>query len=315
MKVLIIGDAIIDEYHYCEAMGKASKGTTITTKYIEEERFAGGALATANHVAGFCEDVHLVTCLGDQNSREEFLYNHLKPNIKSKLFYHPDAPTVVKRRFVDPAFLTKMFEICYLNDGGLPEVLNQEVCGYLREHIHDYDLVLVADFGHGFIDKRIIDVICEEARFLAVNAQSNSANAGFNLITKYPKADYVCIDELEARLACRDRFSELEDLAIDIAKKLQCGSVAITHGHHNTLTYASEEGFSETPVFSTEVVDTVGAGDAFLSLTSPCVAIGSPMEIVGFIGNAAGALAVRTVCNKVPVEPVPLLKFITALLK
>ena len=41
--------------------------------------------------------------------------------------------------------------------------------------------------------------------FLAVNTQSNSANMGYNLITKYPRADYVCIDAPEARLAVSDR--------------------------------------------------------------------------------------------------------------
>lgn len=40
-----------------------------------------------------------------------------------------------------------------------------------------------------------------------------------------------------------------------------------------------------------------------------------PMELVSFIGNAVGALAVRIVCNRSSVEPVSLFKFITALLK
>lgn len=314
MKVLVIGDAIIDEYYYCEVMGKASKGTTITTKYLEEEIFAGGVLAAANHIAGFCEDVHLVTCLGNQNSQEEFILNHLKPNIEPKFFYRPETPTVVKRRFVDSAFLAKMFEICYLNDEELPKSLNREVCQYLTAHIDDYDLVLVTDFGHGFIGTDIVDVLCKEAKFLAITAQSNSANAGFNLITKYPRADYVCIDEPEARLACHDKFAALEDLVLNIAKKLRCSRIAITHGNYDTLTYASEEGFCKIPVFSKEVVDTIGAGDAFISITSPCVAANYPMEMVGFIGNAVGALAVRIVCNRDSVKPVPLFKFITALI-
>ncbi len=315
MKVLVIGDTIIDEYHYCNPMGKSPKVTMITAKYLQEETFAGGVLAAANHVAGFCEDVHLITCLGAQNNYEDFILAHLKPNIKPKFFYREDAPTVVKRRFVEPVFVSKMFEICYLNGRELPETLNQEVCDYLRANIPDYDLVLVADFGHGFIGRGIVNVLCEEAKFLAINTQTNSANAGFNLITKYPKADYICIDEPETRLACHDRFGKLEDLTIKIAKKLRCNRVVITYGNYDTLTYASEEGFSRIPVFSKEVVDTVGAGDAFLSITSPCVAAGNPMDMVGFIGNAVGALKVLIVCNRAPVEPVPLFKFITALLK
>ncbi len=314
MRVLVIGDAIIDQYHYCVGMGKSPKENIIVTRYLWEESFAGGALAAANHIAGFCEDVHLVTCLGRQNSQEEFISTHLKPNIKTRFFYREDAPTVVKRRFVEPVFLSKMFEVSFLDDHDLPESVNREVGDYLKANIGNYDLVLVADFGHGFIGSNIVDVLCEQAKFLAVNAQANTANAGFNLITKYPRADYICIDEPETRLACHDKFSNLEDLTISIAKKLRCNKVAITHGSYETLTYSVEEGFYNTPIFSKEVTDTVGAGDAFLSITAPCVAAGFPMEMVGFIGNAVGALKVRIVCNRSSVEPVPLFRFITALL-
>ena len=315
MKVLVIGDTIIDQYHYCSTLGKSPKDNIIAAKYLNEETFAGGALAAANHVAGFCNDVHLVTCLGRQNSYQEFILTHLKPNIKPKFFYRDDAPTVVKRRFVEPDFLSKMFEICYLDDGELPEPLKAEVSNYLWTNASDYDLVLVADFGHGLIGQKIAEVLGEKSRFLAVNTQTNSANVGFNLITKYPRADYICIDELEVRLACHDKFGKLEDLITKIAKKLRCNRLAVTQGNQGSLTYAAEDGFFKIPALSNEVIDRVGAGDAYLSITSPCVADGNPMEMVGFIGNAVGALKVRIVCNKSSVEPTPLFKFITALLK
>lgn len=315
LKVLIVGDAIIDQYHYCRPLGKAWKETVITTHYLDQESFAGGALAAANHVAGFCDDVHLVTCLGRENPREEFIRDHLKPNIKPKFFYRDDAPTVVKRRYVDPAFLSKMFEVCFFNDAQLPPSLSRKLCDHLGKYISDFDLVIAADFGNGLIGGKMIEVLCEQAKFLGVNTQTNSANTGFNLITRYPRADYICIDEPEIRLAMSNKFGDLEDLITTIAEKMNCRRITITRGHNGSLSYSPEEGFSQTPVFSREVVDRIGAGDAYLAITSPCVAAGWPMDAVGFIGNAVGALAVRIVCNREAVEPVSLYKFITALLK
>lgn len=315
LKVLIIGDTIIDEYHYCTSMGKSLKANIIATRYVREEIFAGGVLAAANHIAGFCEDVHLVTCLSTQDSRGDFIRTHLKPNVRAEFFYREDAPTVVKRRFVEPAFVSKMFEVCFLDDSDLPEHLALEVCHYLERNIEDYDLVVVADFGHGFIERKIVDVLCKKARFLAVNAQTNSANTGFNLITKYPRADYVCIDEPEIRMATHGKYGNLKDLILRVAKQLECNRVAVTRGYLGSVTYTPEEGFFEIPVFSKQVIDTMGAGDAYLSITSPCVAAGNPMEVVGFVGNAVGALAVLIIGNKSSVEPTPLFKFVTALLK
>ena len=315
MRALVIGDTIIDEYHYCTPMGKSPKEILIPAKYLGEEAFAGGVLAITNHIAGFCNQVDVVTCLGRQNSYEEFILAHLKPNVSAKFFYRPDAPTIVKRRFVEADFLRKLFEV-YLMDGNtLPKSVNQEVCHYLESNIGDYDLVVVGDYGHGFLEREIIEVLCERAKFLAVNAQTNSANIGFNLITKYPRADYICIDEPEIRLAAHDNVSPVESLAGKITKELKCHRAVITRGHQGSLVCADGYGFLPIPAFSREVVDSVGAGDAYLSITSPCVAAGFPGDLVGFIGNAVGALAIRVVGNRASVEPVPLFRYITALLK
>ena len=53
---------------------------------------------------------------------------------------------------------------------------------------------------------------------MAVNAQTNSANRGYNLITKYRSADYICIDEPEFRLAMHDKNSSLEKLLTNTKK-------------------------------------------------------------------------------------------------
>lgn len=315
MKVLVIGDTIIDQYHYCKAMGKSPKEAIISAKYVSEETFAGGVLACANHIAGFCSNVHLITCLGEVDTKEDYILDHLKSNVNTKFFYRDDTCTVVKRRFVDPAFLTKMFEISFLEDHPLPQKVSREVVEYLNSVVQNYDLVLVADFGHGFIDYNIIDVLTKKAKFLAVNTQTNSANMGFNFITKYPRADYICIDEPEIRLAAHDKFGEIRDIIYEIKSKVKTKHITVTRGHLGSLTYSEGNGFYETPVFSGKIVDRVGAGDAFLSVTSPIVAAGNPMDVVGFIGNAVGALAIGIVCNRASVEPVALFKFITSLLK
>jgi len=117
------------------------------------------------------------------------------------------------------------------------------------------------------------------------------------------------------RLACHDRMSDLRELITGTARELGCRWTAVTRGHLGSLTYAVNEGFCEVPVFSRQIVDRVGAGDAYLSMAAPCVAARMPMDLVGFLGNAVGALAVRIVGNRSAVEPVPLYKFITALLK
>lgn len=315
LKLLVIGDAIIDEYHYCQAMGKSPKETIVTTRYISEESFTGGVLACANHVAGFCEQVDLVTCLGTQNPQENFIREHLKSNIRPTFFYRDDASTIVKRRFVDPAFLSKMFQVSFLTDSNLPDQVDRQLQDHLLKVLPRYDAVLVADYGHGFLTAATINILEQKSKFLTVNTQTNSANLGFNLITKYKDIDYVCIDEPEIRLATHDRTRPLEELIIHAYELLNCKTITVTRGHRGAVVYSKEEGFAQTPVFSSEIVDRVGAGDAFFAITSPCAAIQVPTELIGFIGNMVGALAVKIVCNRSFIEPVQLYRFIQTVLK
>src|SRR3989338_9730910 len=115
LKILLIGETIIDEYHFVKLMGKSPIGAHIVAEFLEEETYAGGILACANHLAGFCGQIELVTAIGQNDGKEEFIRTNLKPNIIPK-FFHAEAPTIVKRRFVDNVYFNKLFEIYIFND-------------------------------------------------------------------------------------------------------------------------------------------------------------------------------------------------------
>jgi len=292
-------------------LGTSPKDNIINVGNKEIETFAGGVLAVANHIANFCKSIDLLTCIG--NGYEDFIESNLRSNIVRHILKSEGRPTTVKRRFVEPATLNKLFGICFIDDRPLPPKIQNEITGFLDSNIENYDLILVSDFGHGFFTDEMKQFISGEAGFLAVNTQTNSANLGFNLITKY-LADYICIDELELRLALQARHDSMEGLMEALSRQLNCHDITVTRGKRGSLTLHNGT-LINTPSFASEVVDRVGAGDAYLSITSLCAAGGIPMDVVSFIGNAVAALKVRTICNKESVEPIPLYKFITTLLK
>jgi sugar/nucleoside kinase (ribokinase family) len=149
-----------------------------------------------------------------------------------------------------------------------------------------------------------------------VNTQSNSANHGFNLITKYRRADYLCIDAPEARLAVAEQHKDMEQIASEqLPSVIDCSRFIITHGRHGCLTYDGEVGLRHIPAFTRRTIDTMGAGDAFLAVTAPMVKTGANLELVGFVGNAVGAIKVGIVGHRSSVERIALLKYLTALLK
>ena len=316
-RVVLVGDAIIDEYQYVLPMGKPPKEHIIATRYQDNEVFAGGIFAAANHVASFCKDVHVITCLGDDQSYEGLIRSTLKPNVTLHATCRPNSPTTLKRRFVDPSSMRKLFEVYHMNDEPLTRDLENQLQSYIEELCPTADVVISTDFGHGMIGPQIVDSLVSSSRFLAVNTQSNSANMGYNLITRYPRADYVCIDGPEARLALSDRISSAGDIVHHLAAKLSyCPKLVVTQGRHGCITFERDQEVVHTiPAVARKIVDTVGAGDAFLAVTSPLVACGAPMNLVGFIGNVVGALQVEIVGHRHSVDKAALIKGVTGLLK
>ncbi len=316
MKVLLVGDAIIDDYYYVLPMAKAAKENIIATRYQDREEFAGGVFAAANHVASFCAQVEIVTCMGDRDDYLDFVREHLKPNVKLTVITRPDAPTTRKQRFVDPGYMRKLFEVYYMDDEPLMRNLENELNSVIASRINNYDVVIANDFGHGLIGRSTVELLCSKARFLATNTQSNSANIGYNLIHKYPRADYVCIDAPEARLAVTDKLSPIEDVISKyLPQKINCSKFIVTHGKHGCVTHERGGIVHTIPAITKSVVDTVGAGDAFLSVTAPLVASGASLSQIGFIGNIVGALKVAIVGHQRAVDKVDVLKSIKALLK
>jgi bifunctional ADP-heptose synthase (sugar kinase/adenylyltransferase) len=186
---------------------------------------------------------------------------------------------------------------------------------YLEPIIDQYDLVLALDYGHGLLTQPVVRLLCEKARCLSVNTQVNAHNRGFNTISKYPRADYVCLSESELRLDRRDREGNLEALVREVADQLGAERITATRGSQGCLCYDRETGFTNMPAFSNHFVDRVGAGDAVFAVTSLCVARGADPEAVAFIANAVGAQAVGIVANQRPVCSVPLIRHIQTLLK
>lgn len=316
LKVLVVGETIVDEYVYCETLGKTGKDPVLAARHLGTERFAGGVVAVANHVSAFCDKVSLLTFLGQMAPQEDLIQQKLAPTVDRMFLRMGDgAPTIVKRRFVEAYPFQKLFELYMMDDDEYKPTETKALCSKLREVLPKYDVVIVTDYGHGMLAPEAVEVLCDGARFLAVNTQVNAGNRGFNTISRYRRADYICVSESEIRLDARSRRRDIRAIVSAAGAKLSCERIVVTRGREGCLCYSKAEGFFEVPAFAVNVVDRIGAGDAVFAVTALCAAQGAPMEVVGVIGNAVGAEAVATVGHRESIQALPLFKHVESLLK
>ena len=243
-KVLFVGETIIDVYHYGRTLGMPRKAPIIALEYKHTEAFQGGVVAAARHAETFCRTVHIASWR-----------------------------TLRKDRYIEESHNRKLFEV-YAD--------NVAVATPILPALGEYDAVVVTDYGHGMFDAALIERL-QKARFLAVNVQTNAGNYGFNLATKWPHCDYLCVDEPEARLATQNQHGPIE-ASLERLSAIGTKSV-ITLGARGAI----GTGNVFVPSFFGNVVDTMGAGDAFFAVTA-VLAEDTPMEELLRIGNAAGKL-------------------------
>jgi rfaE bifunctional protein kinase chain/domain/rfaE bifunctional protein nucleotidyltransferase chain/domain len=315
LKVLIVGETIVDEYQFCSVMGKSGKEPVLAALHNRTEQYAGGVLAIANHVSNFCEEVGLLSSLGEVNSCEEFIASKLNRNIRPHFFRVPGAPTIIKRRFLEEYLAAKLFEVYVMRNEVLPTEVEEKMLRELQNILPKYDAVIIADYGHGLMTERILRLVCEKARFLAVNTQVNAGNRGFNLISKYPRADFVSLGEPEVRLDARQMNADLKALTEALAGKIGTKSLLVTRGSSGCYIHDRDKGLFHVPAFAIRVVDRVGAGDAVLGITAPCAASGVPPQALGFIANVVGAEACTIMGHRSSIEPTGLFRHITSLMK
>lgn len=317
LKVLVVGDVIIDEYVYCNVQGLMSKDMAYSARYKNMEQYLGGSLAVARHAASFSENVTMMSIIGNEQDIHSKILNDLSSKMRLELVYSDIFKTIIKQRYITAnEKREEIGKIFVINNLPNPTVIDEESLiifkEKLKERILDYDVVILCDFGHGLIDNEAIHIIEENAKLLSVNCQTNSSNYGMNLITKYNRAEFFALDQKELRLAFADHNTPEKDLLIKLGKMLGgCG--CLTRGSQGAFGLKDKECFS-CPAFTLVVKDTIGAGDAFFSLASLSVAVGGNSEICTFLGNVAGALAANIVGNKDSIEKVNVLKFVSTLL-
>lgn len=292
LKVLLIGETIIDEYVYTEAIGKAGKEPIMVSKNKGSEKFAGGIVAVANQISSYCKNLKILSYLGDKNNSVQFIKKSINKNIKFEYILKKDSPTILKKRFIDLYTKTKMYGVYNINDNPISESEEKKFINLLDKNLSNYDLVLVIDYGHGLITEKVVKTIEKNSKFLAVNIQLNAMNTSFYNHSKYKKMDYFCIHDGELRHGFRDKYLSTEKLIKKLDKEINAKKIMITKGKKGTIFYEKNK-YVYCPAFASGIVDKIGAGDTLIAITSLCFRNKIPSYLSSFFGNILAAKSIQ----------------------
>ena len=190
--------------------------------------------------------------------------------------------------------------------------LNQQICRVDRESIADSyapklsllknaliekvrssDLVIISDYGKGFITNELIKLIRNEASFVAVDPKPSR-------LLEYTEPNLLTPNRLEAlELAGVSRLSKqglIEgDIISEIFQKFSPERLAITMGSEGMLLTENGKLRTTIPTAAREVFDVSGAGDTVIAVLSMAIGCWRRFERSAQLANLAAGLVVAKV--------------------
>tara|TARA_B100001057_G_C22870379_1_gene958565 strand:- start:8779 stop:10302 length:1524 start_codon:yes stop_codon:yes gene_type:complete len=315
-KVLVIGETIIDQYNFCEALGKSGKEPILVLKETQKDQYLGGVLGIARNISEICKNITVISMVGEKKEYLKDINKNLPKNIKKKFIFKKNSPTIVKKRYVDNISQSKVIGIYNINDEILGKRDELKFNQILRSEIPKYDLVIVSDYGHGLISKKSANMICKNSKFLALNAQVNASNIGYHTIRNYYNFDTLIINEKEIRHEMRDKVSKLEILMSNLSREKKIKNVIVTVGSSGSILYAKKlNKFFYADALAHKIIDKVGAGDTMLSVIGLCLKSKIDYNLTLLISSLAAAQSVESIGNKNTIKKLKILKTLESILK
>ena len=315
LKVVVVGEMIVDEYVFCDALGKTSKEPVLAFLKGPQEVQVGGSLAIAKHLSGLGATTTLVTRVGKDAPGERADSAAEAANVRLVAQRSSAQQTIVKTRYLDQHTGAKVFETYDMTDQPAEGREDKSFADLLSAEIHSADVVLVADYGHGLMTETVLDSLANAPGLVAVNTQSNAGNRGYNSISRYPRVDIVSLNGGEISLELRRKHATVGELIPDLGDQTGARWVVVTEGAKGLALWNRDIGVVEMPAFTERIKDRVGAGDALFAMVSVLLASVAPIPIVGLLGNLAGAAMVSDLGNRYTLSTVDMLRHSTALMK
>lgn len=301
LKVVVVGDLIVDEYVTCDPLGMSQEDPTIVVTPIRTDRFVGGAGIVAAHARGLGATVTFATVVGNDDVARFADQRLADYGVRTSFLVDDSRPTPLKQRY--RASGKTLLRVSHLRQHDASHELCDRMFEQLRPALEEADLLIFSDFNYGCLPQHAVDQItrhCYERDVpMVADSQASSQMAD---VSRFQGMQLLTPTEREARLAVRDFSSGLVVLAEALREKADAKQLFITLGAEGLLIHAPVHKTGELmtdrlPAFSTAPKDVSGAGDSLLTCASMALAVGADVWQSAYLGSVAAACQVSRVGN------------------
>jgi len=300
LKVLVVGDLIVDDYISCDALGMSQEDPTIVVTPVDLKTYIGGAGIVAAHARGLGASVSFCSVSGHDSTgsfARTYMENH---SIDHNVFPDFTRPTTRKQRF--RASGKTLLRVNSLRHHAIDNEMKDKLRQAVYERLKNCDVLLFSDFNYGCLPQDLVDDITIHAQKYGVLVAADSqASSQMSDISRFKNMDLITPTEREARLAVQDTESGVAYVANILQHKAQSKNTIITLASEGMLVSGYRNGqdyLDRLPALNLYPKDPAGAGDCLFTATSMALRLGLNIWEAAFVGAVAAACQVSRVGNQ-----------------
>ncbi|MBQ4810474.1 adenylyltransferase/cytidyltransferase family protein [Pseudoalteromonas luteoviolacea] len=302
LKVLVIGEIIVDEYVQGTAVGMSQEDPTIVMTPNKTEKFLGGAAITAGHIKSLgARSVSLFSVVGNDAAGQYAKDKIGQYNVHAELFTDTTRPTPLKTRY--RASNKTLLRVNQVRQHKIAKELQTSLLKKLEKAIPDIDLLVFSDFNYGVLPQPLVEAIitlCKEHHVKVVADSQTSSQVGD--ISRYHDMDLITPTERETRVALNNPDDGLVILAHKLSNRSNPKNLVITLGEEGIFIHIPNRQTNDwendrLPALNRNATDPAGAGDCFLAASSLALCVESSPWEAFYLGSLAAACQVDSLGN------------------
>lgn len=293
MKILIIGDVMIDHYIFGDCNRISPEAPVPVIEFKKEQFTLGGAGNVLKNMIAFGVDIDIISVVGDDRDANIVISELLKIGVSTEgILKDSNRCTTIKSRILSVNH--QLIRLDKEHTTPIDTTIAVSIINLLEAIISQYSIVLLSDYNKGLLTVRLLSDIFRICNMANVPTLVDPKGLDF---TKYDGVTLIKPNKKEASAATGITIDSYDSLLL-ACKKIQvltnCKQVVITMSEEGMAFY-NDGVLQIIPTKAIDVIDVTGAGDTVLASLGLLLAKNSSLKDACEFANHAAAIVVSKV--------------------
>ena len=302
LKVLIIGDLMIDSYTWGRVSRISPEAPVPVVNVIRRESRLGGAGNVVLNIASLGATAVICSVIGDDAPGRELQKIILDSNLSTEgLIVESGRMTTVKERII--AGSQQVVRVDSETENSISSSSQQALLAHIRGSISDVDVIIFEDYDKGVLSAELIQAVISMAKENNIPTVVDPKRKNF-FAYKGATLFKPNLHELRDGLGLMPMDFDADHLSETVRKfkvSQEFSGVFVTLSERGV--YIDLENDQQLiPAHIRQISDVSGAGDTVISIAACVLALGGSTEQIAALANLGGGL----VCESLGVVPINL---------